>query len=58
MNTFIVNLNETKNYNSSKEVLIINFLNKFEPYYISALVAIGLVGNTISFLLFVFTKLR
>ena len=37
---------------------LIEFLNFFEPYYIMLIAAVGLVGNTVSFTLFAFTKLR
>ena len=37
---------------------LIEFLNFFEPYYIILIALIGLVGNSISFMLFAFTKLR
>ena len=36
----------------------IEFLSLVEPYYIILIAAIGQMGNSISFLLFVFTKLR
>ena len=34
------------------------YLNDFEPYYILCIVFIGLTGNTMSFILFVTTKLK
>ena len=34
------------------------YLNDFEPYYILCIVLIGLTGNTMSFILFVATKLK
>ena len=37
---------------------VIEVLSRFEPYYIILIASVGLVGNTISFLLFAFTKLR
>lgn len=37
---------------------IINFLNTIEPYYIIAIIVVGLIGNTISFGIFIFTKLK
>jgi hypothetical protein len=33
-------------------------LDEFEPYYVIFIVLNGLIGNTISFLLFKFTKLK
>jgi hypothetical protein len=33
-------------------------LNDIEPYYILCIVIIGLTGNTMSFILFVATKLK
>ena len=36
----------------------IEWLNRLEPYYIILIASIGLVGNSISFMLFAFTKLR
>ncbi len=37
---------------------MLNFVNKFEPYYVMPLIFIGLIGNTISFLIFTLTKLK
>ncbi len=42
----------------SKSFSLIDFLHAFEPYYVLTIVMIGLVGNSISFLLFILTKLK
>jgi hypothetical protein len=36
----------------------IGLLDRIEPYYVFTVIAIGLVGNTISFLLFVSAKFK
>ena len=35
-----------------------DFFNTFELYYILIITIVGLIGNSISFLMFVFSKLR
>ena len=35
-----------------------DYLNKLEPYYIGIIISIGLLGNTVSLLLFLSTKLK
>lgn len=37
---------------------VYHFLDKFEPFYVLVIVIIGLCGNTISFWLFISTKLK
>ena len=37
---------------------IIEYLEKYEPYYIYVVVIVGLIGNAISFGVFIFTKFR
>ncbi len=53
MNDFF---SSTGTYSKLTEVII--FINKIEPYYIITLISCGLIGNTISFLLFTLTKLK
>lgn len=35
-----------------------DFLSSFEPYYILTIASVGFIGNSISFFLFAFTRLR
>ena len=35
-----------------------DFFNTFELYYILVIIIVGLIGNSISFLMFAFSKLR
>jgi hypothetical protein len=37
---------------------LLDIINEFEPYYIMPLIFIGLIGNTVSFLIFTLTKLK
>ena len=44
--------------NNSSNSRIVHYLEKIEPYYLSGLVLLGLVGNSISFIFFLFAKLK
>jgi hypothetical protein len=35
-----------------------DYLNRIEPYYIALIISIGFIGNTVSLLLFLSTKLK
>jgi hypothetical protein len=49
-------LNKTENTAFVRSIN--DFFNTFELYYILIITIVGLIGNSISFLMFVFSKLR
>lgn len=52
--------NITSNMDSKfgKEEKFLELLKNFEPYYTLSIVVIGLAGNSLSIVLFLWTKLR
>jgi hypothetical protein len=53
MNTTVLDLYKITNFK-----LINDYLNSFEPYYVSFIVIVGLIGNLFLFSMFVFTKMK
>jgi hypothetical protein len=43
---------------STKLEKLNTFMGRIEPYYVLTVIALGLVGNTVSFVIFSFTKLK
>lgn len=50
--------NVTKHLHNLTDHSLIDLLNKIEPYYILTVIVVGLIGNSLSFFLFLFTKLK
>ncbi|CAF1030706.1 unnamed protein product, partial [Brachionus calyciflorus] len=54
----ILKMIQVDHYKNTTEYGFIDLLNKIEPYYILTIIIVGLFGNSLSFFLFMFTKLK
>jgi hypothetical protein len=50
-------LSEMEN-NMANESHLLDYLKSLEPYYINAIIFVGILGNSFSFYMFSFTKLK